>query len=95
MNLETILDKPLGNIRRLEYKDSSNFEKCKKSWEPIVNMVLSFCEKLKPVLSVGGLNNRELVNTAIKEVGAIINFSKKAIGGETKETTTFLDKLKF
>lgn len=95
MNLETILDKPLGNIRRLEYKDSSNFEKCKKSWEPIVNMVLSFCEKLKPVLSVGGLNNRELVNTAIKEVGAIINFSKKAIGGATKEITAFLDKLKY
>lgn len=95
MNLEIILDKSLGNMRRLEYKDNSNFERCKKLWEPIVNMVLSFCGKLKPVLSAGGLNSEEDVNIAIKDVGAIINFSKKAIGSTTKETVDFLDKLKY
>ena len=95
MNLEIILDKSLGNIRRLEYKDNLDFEECKNSWKPIVNMVLSFCEKLKPVLSAGGLNSREIASAAIKEVGAIINFSKKAIGCDTKETTSFLNKLKY
>ena len=95
MNLEIILDKPLGNIRRLQYKDNSNFSNCKELWKPIVNMVLSFCEKLKPVLSAGGLNNKETANAAIKEVGSIINFSKKAIGGNTAETVSFLDKLKY
>lgn len=95
MNLEIILDKSLGNMRRLEYKDNSNFDNCKNAWKPIVNMVLSFCEKLKPVLSAGGLNSREIANSAIKEVGSIINYSNKANGGATKETTSFLDKLKY
>lgn len=93
MNLEIILDKPLGNIRRLQFKNSSDFENCKNLWKPIVNMVLAFCEKLKIALSAGGLNKQELVYSTIKDVGSMIDFSKKAMGGISKETSCFLDKL--
>ena len=95
MNLEVILDTPLGNIRRLQYKDNSNFSNCKNLWKPIVDMVLTFCEKLKPALSAGGLSSKETANAAIKEVGSIIEFAKKAMPSDVKVATTFLNALKY
>lgn len=95
MNLEILLNTSLGNIRRLQYKDNSNFDDCKRLWIPVVNMVLSFCDKLKPALSAGGLDSKEKAANVIKEVGAIINYVKEVSGGSSVEDISFLNTLKY
>lgn len=94
-NLETILGSSLGNMGKLQYKDNSDFSKCKSLWIPIVNMVLSFCDKLKPALSGGGLDSKEKAKNVMKEVGDIINYIKEGQGGVLEENISFLETLKF
>ena len=79
----------------MQYKDNSSFDKCKSLWIPIINMVLSFCEKLKPALSAGGLDSKEKANNVMKDVGSIINYVTMASGGVSKENISFLNTLKY
>lgn len=94
-NLEIILNNSLGNIQRLQFKDNSNFEKCKISWIPIVNMVLSFCDKLIPALSAGGLDSKERATSAMKEIGTIINYINTSNGATSAQNISFLNTLKY
>lgn len=92
-NLEVILGGSLGNIHRLHYKDNSDFEKCKQSWYPIINMVLPFYKKLLPALSAGGLNSKERVVNVSNEIGSIISYIRITNDTISTKIISFKEKL--
>lgn len=94
-NLETLTEASLGNIQRLKFKDNSSFENCQKLWVPIVNMVLSFCDKLEPALSGGGLDSKEKSISVMQEVGESIGYTNEAVEDILKRNKEFLCTLEY
>ena len=73
--LEVFLNRAVPNLFRVSFGSSCSPTKAKENWDPVINVLMSFCTQLDSAVD-GGLRNKKDIDSAVDNLKALVNATR-------------------